>query len=412
MSSIYIHMTRRYLSGRKAKKNITKHRRMKHKRTKHNRVKHKRTKHKRNRSYAGDARQRIRTRSEHLQKKKNKECIGTIINTLINLEEAKTKASVLLQRIRHGGWQQAPVSPSEWKNIMNINTYRRANVENLKKEEIDPINGNIIQQTNEARAEQWLPGHDIGTVGVAEIHRLLALTIKNKEEELVNMVDDGNYLSINVELNDMVSRIAMDNTYIIIDEDGISRDRIAMDGINDDSELMLLLGGNDDGPEEDFRLTRELPPIRVKHEVNRSVISDVNHGLAAILNNARNPATMSIPLCETKKLSTLRLLTKVYNDQFIALIPYLPNYMYRAEEARQAAERDLQYEYDGYEADLDRGNVRDIVDLVSSSASDIEEMGETDGTPTSSIDEDGYVPGQLISPPTPRRIHFITPPSE
>lgn len=296
-----------------------------------------------------------------LQKKKG--CMSNWVDVLYNLGKARQKVDVLLQRINlvKSSGKYVPDREDHWKMVINLKRrkYRFNNISNLKKEEIDPVQGEIWNQL------------------YSEMEEILPILEKDQiKDNISSAIDRQDFIEAARLFNNILKNFAYDDTYVQITHGlvPLSVDW-RRDYINTDKE-------------EDILGTEYVPPISIK----KNYTNQDRKKLALLLNNSAEISGESAVgeeqqrkaeehitwLCVTKIIGRIKSLIKIYEDQFISLISFLPNYMFNHDEALKSSQDEI--EYDITDADIENT----ILSLgewsdVEESDEDVEDMGETDG---------------------------------
>ena len=295
-----------------------------------------------------------------------KSCMRNWIDIIYKLGKARTAVDVLLQRIdlvRQSG-KYVPYDTDQWKHVINLKRrkYRFENpVMNLTKEAIDPVDGFITQQVN------------------MEMSRIehTELTLDTINDAIERNIDSQNYVRVVKLFNYILHKFVYDNSYLYKDDGG---DIILVR----ESEFVGLakeigvLGSNIVQPvlvKKKYKKPQQVQLAKLLNKV-RPMIDLLSAGR---YQEAEEKAKKLIKYyCESSIIKKVLKLIEIYENQFISLIPFLPNYMFDHDEARASSDAGIEYDT----IDIDGDNViieeTDLSDMEESD-DEVEDMGDTDG---------------------------------
>ena len=300
---------------------------------------------------------------------KRKECLRNLVETLYKLGKAQIMTNGLLQRIemvRQQG-KYVPSTTEEWQRVIDLKAskYRFENPDmNLLEEEINPVDGFLPQLVNTEMRQ--FEGEQVVL------------------DRIERNIDAQNYINVVLDFNRVLTNFALDPTYLYQD---LQDDPVVY--VREDSFPFIQNERNALGNEL-------VKPVLIKGRIDKTKITK----LVVVMNKVREingllesgqyenakakARSLVVIYCKQFFINLIKILLRIYEDQFISLIPFLPNYMFRHYEAKVS--HDAGIEYDTVEPDPDRENI--IVDDGNWSDMDetdeeyIEDMGETDGEET------------------------------
>ena len=327
------------------------------------------------RDVGGDRRNitsRIVTRRLGIVLQKRKECLRNLVNTLYKLGAARFMNNGLLQRIemtREQG-KYVPSTAEEWQKVIELKAskYRFENPQmNLLEEEINPVDGFLS-------------------------NLVFTEMSKYEKEEIVldrieRNIDAQKYVEAVLEFNRVLRNFAIDPSYLYQEEE-------------EDDPIVYVREGVNPFVENELRALRSelVKPVLIKGRINKTKMRKI----ATAINRVREidgliqrgqyqEATIKagdliVIYCKPFFISLLRNLLEIYEDQFISLIPFLPNYMFQHYEAKISHDAGIQYNTSDEVSEsvptteseniiVDNGDWSDM----ESSDDDVEDMGETDG---------------------------------
>ena len=315
-----------------------------------------------------DNTRRVITRRVGRVLQERKKCLRNLVNTLYRLGAARLMTDGLLQRIqltRQEG-KYVPSTTEEWQRVIDLKAskYRFENPDmNLLEEEISPVDGFLTQLVLQ-EMEQF------------EQEDLVI-------ERIERNIDEENYIDAVLDFNRVLKNFALDPTYVYQDTQGDPVVYIREDPFPYTEKERNALGNE------------LVKPVLIKGRIDKTKITK----LVVVMNkvreingllesgqyeNARARARgLVVIYCKPFFIKLLKILLRIYEDQFISLIPFLPNYMFRHTEAKDSHYAGI--EYDTVEINPELENI--VVDDgtwsdLDDSDGDVEDMGETDGEET------------------------------
>jgi len=295
-----------------------------------------------------------------------KRCMRNWVDTIYKLGESRAAVDVLLQRIelvRQSG-NYVPRDTDQWKLVINLKRrkYRFENpVMNLKKEAIDPVDGFITQQVNMEMSRD-----EFGLLNWEKI-----------KEDIERSIDDQNYVRAVNDFNYILHKFVYDNSYLYKDDGG---------------DIILVRESEFVGLAKEIGVLRSniVQPVLVKkkykkpQQVKLAELLNKVRSMTGLLSDGRVRDAQSAAeklikyYCKSSIIKKVLKLIEIYENQFISLIPFLPNYMFNHDEARASSDAGIEYDT----IDIDGDNIieegADWSDMEESD-DDVEEMGETDG---------------------------------
>ena len=301
-------------------------------------------------------------------------CMRNWVDTIYKLGESRAAVDILLQRIdlvRQSGIY-VPSDTDQWKRVINLKRrkYRYENMDtNLKKEAIDPVDGFIAHQVNMEMSQD-----EFGVLNWEKI-----------KEDIERNIDSQNYVRAVNDFNYILHKFVYDDTYLYKDEDG---------------DVILVRGSGLIGLDKERNVLRSdiVKPVLVKKKYKMSLrvklaqLLNKVRSVTGLLNDGQDREAQKTAerlikyYCKTSIIKKVLKLIEIYENQFISLIPFLPNYMFNHDEARASSAARI--EYDRTDADADN-IIEEGADWSDMDESDdaAEDMGETDGE--SSGEEEG-----------------------
>lgn len=292
-----------------------------------------------------------------------KRCMRNWVDTIYKLGESRAKVDILLQRIdlvRQSGIY-VPSDTDQWKRVINLKRrkYRYENMDmNLKKEAIDPVYGFIAQQVNMEMSQD-----EFGVLNREKI-----------KEDIERSIDGQDYVKAVNDFNYILHKFVYDDAYLYKDDEG---------------DVIFAMGSEFIGlAKERYVLKSDIvKPVLVKKKYKMSrrlklaeLLNKVRL-MTGLLNGGQDGEAQITAenlikyYCNSKIIKCVLKLIEIYENQFISLIPFLPNYMFEHGEARESSNAGI--EYDRTDADADN-IIEEGADWSVMEESD-EDMGETDG---------------------------------